>query len=49
MRVINVEIPGHRQLLANKAYLNSSSQTTCSFLTRKVESFSAELNVDDHI
>lgn len=26
----NVDVPGHRQLLANNAYLNSSSQTTCS-------------------
>ena len=28
--VTNVEVPGHKQLLANRAYLNSSSQTTCS-------------------
>ena len=29
-RVTRVEAPGHRQLLANRAYLNSSSHTTCS-------------------
>ena len=28
--VTSVDVPGHVQLLANKAYLNSSSQTTCS-------------------
>ncbi len=29
-RVTNVDIPGHRQLFASKAYFNSSSQTICS-------------------
>ena len=29
-RVTRVDAPGHRQLLASNAYLNSSSQTTCS-------------------
>lgn len=29
-RVTKVEVPGQRQLLASKAYLNSSSQTTYS-------------------
>lgn len=28
--VTSVEVPGHVQLLASSAYLNSSSQTTCS-------------------
>lgn len=28
--VIRVDVPGLRQLLASSAYLNSSSQTTCS-------------------
>jgi hypothetical protein len=30
--VIKVEIPGHKQLFANKAYLNSSSHTTYSMV-----------------
>lgn len=29
-RVTNVDVPGQRQLLARRAYLNSSSQTMCS-------------------
>jgi len=29
-RVVSVETPGQRQLLASSAYLNSSSQTKCS-------------------
>lgn len=29
-RVTSVDAPGHVQLLANRAYLNSSSHTTCS-------------------
>ena len=28
--VTSVDMPGHMQLLASKAYLNSSSHTTCS-------------------
>lgn len=28
--VTSVDVPGQRQLLANNAYLNSSSHTTCS-------------------
>lgn len=28
--VTSVDVPGHRQLLARRAYLNSSSHTTCS-------------------
>ena len=34
-RVTRVEVAGTRQLLASKAYLNSSSQTTCSVKTKK--------------
>lgn len=30
INVTNVDAPGHVQLFANNAYLNSSSQTTCS-------------------
>lgn len=30
IRVTSVEAPGHVQLFASNAYLNSSSQTTCS-------------------
>lgn len=33
--VTNVDVPGHRQLLASKAYLNSSSHTTCSAKTKR--------------
>jgi len=34
--VVRVETPGHRQLFASSAYLNSSSQTKCSVATTTI-------------
>lgn len=41
-KVISVLVPGFRQLFARSAYLNSSSQTTCS--ERREESLERELH-----
>ena len=42
-RVTSVEVAGTRQLLASKAYLNSSSQTTCS---EKKKAFTLYIQTD---